>query len=69
MTFTITRDGDSLFAQLTGQPQLEIFPASEVLFFYKAVDAQITFEPDESGRANALVLHQAGQNPRAERID
>jgi len=69
LTFTITRDGDSLFAQLTGQPRVEIFPASEVLFFYKVVDAQITFEPDESGRANALVLHQAGQNPRAERID
>lgn len=69
MIFTITREGDALFAQLTNQPRLEIFPASEVLFFYKAIDAQITFVTDDTGRAGALVLHQAGQELRAERVD
>lgn len=69
LVFTIAREGNSLFAQLTGQPRVEIFPASDVLFFYKVTDAQITFEPDETGTARALVLRQAGQTLRAERID
>lgn len=69
VTVTIAREGDALFAQLTGQPRVEVFPASEVLFFYKVVNAQITFEPNEAGRGRALVLHQAGQDLRAERID
>jgi hypothetical protein len=38
-------------------------------FFYKAVDAQITFETDDQGRATALVLHQNGANQRARRIE
>jgi hypothetical protein len=33
------------------------------------VDAQITFVPGESGKARALVLHQSGQQLRAERIE
>jgi serine-type D-Ala-D-Ala carboxypeptidase/endopeptidase len=69
LVFTITRDGDALFAQLTGQPPLQVFPASQAFFFYKAVNAQLTFEPDETGRARALVLHQNGQDVRAERIE
>jgi hypothetical protein len=69
VTLAGVNEGGSLFAQLTGQPPVEIFPASDVLFFYKVVDAEITFEPDEAGTARALVLHQAGQNLRGERID
>ena len=67
MIFTITVEGTQIFAQLTGQPKLEIFPESERDFFYKVVDAQITFESDGKGPAAALVLHQGGQNPRAPR--
>lgn len=64
----ITRDGDHLFAQATGQPKLEIFPESDHDFFYKMVDAQITFVTDSTGRATELVLHQGGDHhaPRAE---
>ena len=66
---TITRDGSHLFAQLTGQPRLEIFPESAKEFFLKAVDAQITFETDSQGKATALVLHQMGRDQRAKRIE
>jgi D-alanyl-D-alanine-carboxypeptidase/D-alanyl-D-alanine-endopeptidase len=66
---TITRDGSHLFAQLTGQPRLEIVPESAKEFFLKAVDAQITFETDSQGTATALVLHQMGRDLRATRID
>jgi CubicO group peptidase (beta-lactamase class C family) len=68
MIFDITVEGNQIFAQLTGQPKLEIFPESEKDFFYKIVDAQLTFESDGKGLATALILHQGGQNPRAPRI-
>ncbi|MFE0755713.1 serine hydrolase [Inquilinus sp. NPDC058860] len=65
---TVTRDGDRLMAQATGQERFEIFPEGEREFFYKVVDAQITFEVDGSGRATRLVLHQGGRDQPAERI-
>ena len=46
----VTREGGRLFAQLGGQPRFEIFPRSATEFFWKAVDAQVTFEKDASGR-------------------
>ena len=66
---TMTRTGDRLFTQLTGQPAFEIFPESEKTFFLKVVDAQLTFETDQYGKATAVVLHQNGIDQRAPRID
>ncbi len=63
--FTIRRDGDRLMVRLTGQSFLEIFPESETNFFYKVVDAQITFVKDNQGRVTDLILHQNGQNLKA----
>jgi hypothetical protein len=65
----VTRDGNRLFAQLTGQPKAEIFARSESEFFYKIVDAQISFDTDPQGRASGLVLHQHGADMAAPRID
>ena len=67
--FTISRDGGKFLAQLTGQPSAEIFAETEKEFFYKIVDAQLTFETDAQGKAVALVLHQNGVNQRAPRIE
>ena len=66
--FTITRQGSQLFAQLTGQPTFEVFPTSERHFFYKVVNARLSFEAG-AGPASAVVLHQNGQSPRAPRVD
>jgi D-alanyl-D-alanine-carboxypeptidase/D-alanyl-D-alanine-endopeptidase len=68
MIFTIAVEGNRIFAQLTNQPKFEIFPEGEKDFFYRVVDAQITFECDGNGPATALILHQGGQNLRAARI-
>jgi CubicO group peptidase (beta-lactamase class C family) len=65
---TVTREGDKLFAQATGQPKFQIFPEGARDFFYKVVDAQITFEVDKDGRATGLVLHQNGANVPAKRV-
>lgn len=67
--FTITRKETQLYAQLTGQQALEIFPENEREFFLKVVDAQLTFKTDTKGRINALVLHQMGRDQIATRID
>lgn len=65
---TITREGDQLFAQATGQPKVQIFPSSAREFFLKVVDAQITFETDSTGRAISLTLHQNGADVPAKRV-
>jgi CubicO group peptidase (beta-lactamase class C family) len=57
----VTRDGNKLFAQLTGQPQFEIFPRSATEFFWKAVDAQITFVKNEKGEVIHGLHRQGGQ--------
>jgi D-alanyl-D-alanine-carboxypeptidase/D-alanyl-D-alanine-endopeptidase len=66
--FTLTREGTHLFAQLTGQGKAEIFPEGERDYFYKVVDAQITFVTDSRGRATELILHQNGRDQHAKRI-
>jgi CubicO group peptidase (beta-lactamase class C family) len=66
---TVTREGDHLFVQATGQPRLEVFPESDRDFFYKVVDAQITFVTDGQGRATELTLHQNGLNQHGKRIE
>jgi bla regulator protein BlaR1 len=65
----VTREGNHLFAQLTGQRKAEIFAQSESEFFYKIVKAQISFESDAEGRTTGLVLHQNGVNITGPRID
>lgn len=67
--FTISRNGDTLFSRLTGQPDLPIYPESETKFFAKLVAAQISFDVDSSGKVTGLVLHQAGREQAAKRID
>lgn len=66
---TITRQGDGLYAQATGEEPFPIFPESETEFFFQAMYAQITFEVDSEGRANALILHQHGQDMPAPRVE
>ena len=65
---TITREGNRIFAQLTGQEKFEIFPYTEDDFFYKIVDAKITFVKDDGGNVTNLVLHQMGQEISAIKI-
>jgi CubicO group peptidase (beta-lactamase class C family) len=69
MLMTITRGGNQLFGQLTGQGSIPIYPESETEFFVRVVDAQITFRTDTQGRVNALVLHQLGRDQLAQRLD
>ncbi|PLR25238.1 serine hydrolase [Caulobacter zeae] len=64
----ITREGQRMFGQLTGQPRIEIFAEGPTAFFTRVVDAQLTFTVGADGRASSVTLHQNGQNTPAPRL-
>jgi CubicO group peptidase (beta-lactamase class C family) len=66
--FTVKREKDQLMVQLTGQTFLPVFPESETEFFYKGVDAQLTFKKNAAGEVSGLVLHQAGLDQTATKV-
>ena len=66
---SVTREGDRLYCQATNQPRFRIYPESGTAFFYKVVDAQLTFKLDEDGRATAVTLHQNGRDLPGLRAD
>jgi DNA-binding transcriptional MerR regulator len=65
----VERRGDSLFAQLTGQPALELFAEAQDEFFLKAVPAQISFAASRGAAAPSLTLSQGGFDIVAPRVD
>ena len=67
-TIVVTRLGDRLFAQLGQQPAFEVFATSDTEFFYRVVDARLTFELGPDGQPTALVLHQNNRDQRGSRI-
>jgi beta-lactamase regulating signal transducer with metallopeptidase domain len=69
LVFTVTRDGDHLWAKLTGQQTFEVHPYTERDFFYTIVAAQLSFVLGPDGKASAVVLHQNGKDQTAPRVD
>jgi CubicO group peptidase (beta-lactamase class C family) len=65
---TVTHEGEGLFVQATGQPKLQVFAESDSTFFYKVVEAQISFVRDGTGKVARLVLHQNGRDLPGERL-
>ncbi len=68
MILSVTRDGNQLFTQATGQAKVEVFAESSKQFFLKVVDAQLTFLTDAQGKATAVVLHQGGMDITCKRV-
>ena len=64
---TVTVEDGKLMVQATHQEKFQVFAASMTHFFYKVVDAQITFVPDKDGKVNKLILHQGGRDLEAVR--
>lgn len=65
----ITTKGSQIFAQLTGQPQFEIFPEREDVFFLKVVTAELVFEKDKEEKITSVTLNQGGRQMPAKRIE
>jgi hypothetical protein len=64
----VTVQDSRLMVQLTGQPAVQVYPESETEFFYKVVEARITFNMDSDGKVTGLVLHQSGREVPAGKI-
>lgn len=67
-TITVTRVGNALFGQASGQPKFQMAAESPTEFFLRVVDAQISFVKDSTGTVMGLVLHQSGQDAPGRRI-
>jgi hypothetical protein len=68
-TNTVTREGNHLFAQMSDQPKMEILPISETEFFWKDVNAQVTFVKDQRGKVTKAIHHQGGATLEAQKIE
>jgi serine-type D-Ala-D-Ala carboxypeptidase/endopeptidase len=66
---TVTVEKGQLMVQATGQDRFPVFAASKTKFFYKVVDAEITFVCNSEGKVNKLILHQNGRDLEALRKD
>ena len=67
LDLAVSREGDRIFVQPTGQDKVEIFPETETAFFLKVTDAQIVFTREGGGAAAGLVFHQGGRQVPARR--
>lgn len=61
LIITITQTKNQLKVQLTGQPEILIFPISNKVFKLKDIEAQLTFNSDDKGKVESLTLLQGGQ--------
>ena len=70
--FEVTRAPDGLRAQRQGSvtgPSLPIFAEAPLKFFWRAVDAAVTFTADESGKVTGATFTQAGATLTGKRVD
>lgn len=65
---TIVRDGNQLKAQATAQPQFPVFARAENVFFYKVVEAQLTFNKNDDGTVESLTLLQGGNEITGKKV-
>lgn len=65
---SVTREGNQLFAQATGQDRFEIYPETNTLFFLTVVEAKISFQLKEGG-VEGLTLFLGGQKMPGKKIE
>lgn len=68
LILTISKEGNQMKAQVTGQSILDIFPKSNDVFYLKATPAQITFNKSENGEIESLTLLQGGQEMTGKKL-
>jgi len=64
----VTTKENQIFAQLTGQPQFEIFAEKEDTFFFKVVEAQLVFDRNQEGKITGVTLNQGGRQMPAKKL-
>jgi CubicO group peptidase (beta-lactamase class C family) len=69
MLFTVLKEDDRLWLATPGRPKIELFPEAEDKFFAKAMDFQIVFKRDETGKIVGAKINLRGQEIEATRIE
>jgi pimeloyl-ACP methyl ester carboxylesterase len=69
MALEITRIGDDLFAQGTGQHKVQLVPTGDRTFASRAYDATFVFGEAAQGKVRSLVLTQHGKAFSAQRVE
>jgi ketosteroid isomerase-like protein len=64
----ITKEGEKLMSQTTGQAKMELLPESEIEFFIKGFTAQFVFVRDGTGKVTKLIINQEGQRVTVNRV-
>ncbi|MCL6218825.1 serine hydrolase domain-containing protein [Zunongwangia pacifica] len=54
------KEGDRIYTQATGQPEIDLIAESDSVFKIKGIDARVKFNLNEDGSANTLTLMQNG---------
>jgi D-alanyl-D-alanine-carboxypeptidase/D-alanyl-D-alanine-endopeptidase len=68
MVLAITREGDSLYVQATGQPKLRLVALADNHFIALAANAELVFDISEPGVAKHVTLRQNGAMATAPRL-
>ena len=63
----VTLEGKQLMVKATGQEAYPIFATAPGEFFYKVVDAQLSFLAGADGKVTRVVLHQGGRDIEGQR--
>jgi D-alanyl-D-alanine-carboxypeptidase/D-alanyl-D-alanine-endopeptidase len=68
LVLAITREGDSLYVQATGQPKLRLVALADNHFIALAANAELVFDLSEPGVAKHVTLRQNGAMVTAPRL-
>lgn len=64
----VTLERGQLLVQATGQDKFPVYPSAPGEFFYKVVDAQLSFVAGPGGGVERVVLHQGGRDIEGARL-
>jgi ketosteroid isomerase-like protein len=68
LAFSVFKEGESLFVQVTGQPKMELHPESEIVFFLKERSALFLFIRNDKGQVAQMLTIQDGRVTTAKKI-
>jgi hypothetical protein len=68
-TLTVRRDKGKLLAQMTGQPEFELFAKAPDTFFWKVVAAEVKFVVTDDGKVEKAIHQQGGGTIEAKKIE
>jgi D-alanyl-D-alanine-carboxypeptidase/D-alanyl-D-alanine-endopeptidase len=67
-SMALTRQGNQLYAQATGQPPHKVFARADGKLFFRKLDATMSFQRGGDGKATEMILEQEGRRLVAKKV-